>query len=132
MSSESLDHACGHALLGTESANDEPSRTFQERRSRCFELAAYALGFGDAPHNAMLVHGSVFNPKHSKLGRISHAWLSLPGGLVWEPVTTLLYTTQAWGSWANPESEFVYTRRETQRMIMVHMHYGPWERMKHQ
>jgi hypothetical protein len=120
------------AFLGTERANDEPSVDFEDRRHRCYELAAYAIAFGDAPRNSMLVHGSIFNHEHStEHGRISHAWVAMPGGWVWEPITCLLYRSGEWSGFASPIAEYVYTRRAAQLRIMATMSYGPWERMKY-
>lgn len=115
------------AMLGTEYANDEPSRTFEERRSRCFELACYALAFGDAPHGATLVNGSWQGPTAPV--RIPHAWLHLGRGrFVWEPIRHRVYRRAEFDRWTRAEVEVEYTLPEVRRQIAESGHYGPWHR----
>ena len=73
----------GKLWLGT----DEPdAMKFEDRLRRCYELAG--KGILHAPEGSTLVHGTIEgfgNP------RIGHAWVELPDGSVWEPISRVVY-----------------------------------------
>jgi hypothetical protein len=65
--------------------NPTADLSHRQRLGRCYELSGTI-----ALHNphVMLVHGSIqgFN-----FPRIAHAWVELPDGSVWEPVTNKVW-----------------------------------------
>lgn len=110
-------------LMGTGDV-EGPSVTFEQRRRRCYELAAYALVFGSAPADALLVHGSI-DGGPGTLGRIGHAWLRLPGGRIWEPINARTYEPD-WTEWSQAEPEVSYSRASARDLVMAIGTYGPW------
>ena len=111
--------------FGTEEVSDEPARTINERLHRCYELAGYALTLGDAPEDAILVHGTwqhvVFSDK-----RRGHAWLVLPDDRVWEPIQGKIWNKREWELIVQPVEEVRYTKDEARNVIMFHRHWGRW------
>ena len=114
--------------LGTATANNEPSVGYGQRKSRCYELAAYAIAFGDVPKGSTLVHGVIDGGPGTR-GPLGHAWLVLPGGLVWEPILGDVFSQDAWYVWAKAVPVWQYTEGEAQAKMIEHEHYGPWETM---
>lgn len=103
----------------------EPATTFEERRGRCYELAGAAMVVGTAPPGSVLVHGTIDG--HTGFGRLGHAWLWLPGGWVWEPVTGDLYDSrEAWLAFADARVVRAYDLAEVRRMVDERETYGPW------
>ena len=94
-----------------------------QRRGRCYELACYALTLGSAPHDAVLVHGSIDGG--TALGRIGHAWLRLADGRVWEPTQARVYGPE-WLEWADARDEAEYDLHDARRRTLTSGHYGPW------
>lgn len=117
------------AYLGTEEANDEPSRTFEERLKRCFELATYAVAFGEAGTQSRLVHGSWHGPKGVE--RIRHAWVELPNGLIWEPIHAAIFEADALRQFAKMWDERTYDHPTTRRLLQASGHYGPWHESRY-
>lgn len=110
-------------LFGTGDV-DGPSLLRDDRKNRCYELSAYALALGSAPADATLFHGSIDGGPDTA-GRIGHAWLRLPGGRIWEPISYRVYEPE-WIQWAQARPEVGYSCADTRRMIAVSGHYGPW------
>lgn len=105
----------------------DPARTYDERRTRCYELAAAALVFGSAPRESLLVHGSIDGHLPGGLGRIGHAWLELPSGMVWEPITGDLYRNRgAWQHFADAQAERAFSRVHAMGLMNQHGTFGPW------
>lgn len=117
----------GVSLLGTAEPKDEPpARTFQERLKRCYELAGYALLFGDVPEGTLLVHGTIHGPKEDQQ-RIGHAWLRLPDGTIWEPITGDIHASWiTWRDFANAKVERTYTEGEARRLVLMDGTWGRW------
>lgn len=113
-------------FFGTDHVSGEETDSFATRSGRCYEMAALALVFRQVPVGSILVHGTIFHPFHSRVGRIGHAWLMLPGGLVWEPTFGYVYTQEVWQRWANPKVEKTYRAHTVMRLLGVTEHYGPW------
>jgi GNAT superfamily N-acetyltransferase len=111
-----------HDLFGTGHV-DGPSTTFDERLTRCYELAASAL-FAGAPEGSVLVHGSIHG--YGAPRRIGHAWLNLPDGTVWEPITAKVYDKDAWTAYARAREERVYTKDQAAKELIGSGHYGRW------
>ena len=112
----------------------EPATCYEERRTRCYELACLALVVG-APSDAILHHGSIESvDEPSPLGRIGHAWLVLERGfldipykIAWEPITGLLFPLQDWIRFATPRTEYAYNRSDALLEMAEHDNYGPWK-----
>ena len=116
----------GVDYLGTQDIEDDPAYTWEQRLTRCSELACYALLLGEAPEGTLLVHGTIHG-EDSPLGRIGHAWLRLPDGTIWEPIAAELHVNwAAWRDWAAAKVEATYTTEEAARNVLVHSHYGRW------
>lgn len=105
---------------------DDPARTFAERRGRCYELVCAALLWGTTPTGTLAVHGSIDG--HTGFGRIGHAWLWLPNGHAWEPITGDVYRTrEAWLEFADARVEHVYDEATARRLVLATERMGPWE-----
>jgi hypothetical protein len=117
-------------LLGTAHPDKhEPAAEYEQRVTRCFELAGYAVLGGTAPGSSRLVHGSWKGP-HAK-NRIPHAWVELPEpggstGLIWEPIRAMIYDADEFRAWANAWDERTYTVGQARILALSHRHYGPW------
>lgn len=98
--------------------------TKDDRLGKCYELSARAMLFGTAPAGARLVHGSVHHIYVSR--RIDHAWLVLPSGMVWEPISGNVWIPAAWQHIARAQIDASYTLDELLGIIVTHKHYGPW------
>jgi hypothetical protein len=110
-------------LFGSADIPGGPPALGDLRRGRCYELSAFALAFGSAPADAMLVHGSIDGG--TDLGRFGHAWLRLADGRIWEPREATVYPA-SWEAWADARVEVEYTRKEAFEMILTYDHWGPW------
>ena len=115
--------------FGTQRASGEPSSTYDDRRTRCFELATYAVVFGSVPEGSLLVHGSWHGPGASE--RIAHAWVELPGGFVWEPITCCVYEKASFEHWTACWPEMTYTKAQAQQMVHQSGTYGSWHGSKY-
>ena len=113
----------GHRDLFGTGHVDGPSATFDQRITRCYELAANAL-FAGAPEGSELVHGSIHG--YGAPRRIGHAWLNLPDGTVWEPITAKVYDKDAWTAYARAREERVYTKDQAAKELIGSGHYGRW------
>lgn len=119
-----------HNLFGTGEAGDESSSEFSQRLSRCYELAGHALAFGTAPEDSMLVHGSMHG-RMEGTQRIGHAWLILPGDLVWEPITALIHDKAEWEDWTRARAEKSYTKLYLAKMLVARGDWGRWHNSKY-
>jgi hypothetical protein len=112
-------------FYGSEVANGEPSVLFDQRRSRCYELATWTAIHGSVPRGTVLVHGNWHGP--GAPARIGHAWLRLPDGSVWEPIRHRLYVDPlAWEHWTGAREEVRYSQHQATRLVLAHDTYGPW------
>lgn len=116
-------------FLGTENASAEPSLTFAQRRNRCYELAGYAVAYGAAPEGSLLVHGSWTGPVPKE--RIGHAWLLLPGGLVWEPIRARIYDRTEFYEWTKAWDERTYALPVVRRLLNHYGHFGRWHESRY-
>lgn len=110
---------------GTEIIGNTPAETQAQRLGRCYELTGYALALGKAPHDAILVHGTM----HGILApvRINHAWLIVnDGDAIWEPAGASFWPSIAWDAIARPEIIKTYSQSELRRMISKLGNWGPW------
>lgn len=118
--------------FGTEHV-DGDSREFDQRISRCYELALHGFALGWPPEG-MLVHGSIHGPAEDNI-RIAHAWLRVRSGsgvdLVWEPITRLVHLRQEWEKAARAREEYAYDKRTASMFLTQHGHSGPWQTMRY-
>jgi hypothetical protein len=92
---------------------------------RCFQKAVQYLFRvdEDAKEGAFLVHGTC----RGQHGRVDHAWVELPGGIVFDGVLQRFYR------WEDYERELAavagcrYSAKEAARLLLSHNHNGPWE-----
>lgn len=111
---------------GTEIVCGAPAHTVDERLGRCYSLAGFALIVGNAPHDAILVHGTIHGI-FDGMERIGHAWLQLVNGDIWEPATCNIFTSTTWTIISRPCVVHQYTRYHAFCMIQSSKHWGPWE-----
>lgn len=127
--SESGDSPIGiKDLFGSENASNEAAVTFEQRLTRCYELAFSGLMMG-APEGSFLVHGSMHGPDAPQ--RIGHAWLLLPGGLIWEPITALVQDRDEWYAYARAREERTYSKLQAARASVTHGDYGRWHESRY-
>lgn len=100
--------------------------TDELRKGRCYELAGFALLLGTAPEGTVLVHGTMDGGPSTPHGRMGHAWLVLPNGLVWEPRFGHIYTPEQWENFASPTVERSYTKKEAAKRMRDEGHWGRW------
>lgn len=74
-------------------------------------------------HNtdAVLVHGTIVGLR----GRMSHAWVELPDGTIWEPASQAIFPIEKYYEMVDPVVEDRYTGEEAALMLSVGKH-GPW------
>lgn len=119
-------HASVTAYFGTMCVGDEPAETLEQRLTRCYQLAGYALALGTVPHDATLVHGTI-HARVPDAERIGHAWLELFDEMVWEPVSRVLWAADAWQRFTRAVVDRRYDQRETRIAVLRHEHWGPWD-----
>lgn len=110
---------------------DESALTVEERLTRCYELSAYALTIGTAPPDATLVHGTWQHVVYAAK-RIGHAWLELPDGHIWEPISGQIWKREMWNLILNPVEECRYTKDEARNAVMFHRHWGRWHESEYE
>lgn len=121
----------GRVSFGTESVGDESARTYGERLKRCYELAGYAVLLGGVPVGSVLVHGTI-DGGPGTLGRIGHAWVLLPDGKVWEPITREIWRDYAtWQSYADAKVERQYSKQRVSNAVRFYQHWGVWHKSQY-
>lgn len=106
-------------LFGTEIlAVDDQDRGYSH------ELAGYALLYGSAPIDAILVQGSLHHVRSSR--RIPHAWLELANRTIWEPVMGETWVPTVWQYVMRPVEDQRYTLGDVRDMLTTHRTWGPW------
>lgn len=114
-----------NTYFGTEFAGGDRAISREERRNRCFELAGHAVVFGSVPEGSLLVHGSWHGPAEDMV-RIAHAWVQLPDGWVWEPISCNVYKQEEFEHWAAAWSERSYSKAHAKALMNSSGHYGAW------
>lgn len=71
-----------------------------------------------------LVHGHVTSPGHG--ARFPSAWVELPGGVVYDPMTERHYRHEGFYEVLRAEKEAEYDRRGAANMVAEYENYGPW------
>lgn len=116
----------GHDYLGSDVIDGERAATFDERISRCYELAGFALLCGTAPTGSTLIHGTM-KGTHPGARRIGHAWLRLPDGRIWEPIYAEIWADYAaWQKYADAKVERRYSAKRARTVIFYFDHWGRW------
>lgn len=94
---------------------------FKERLGQCYALAGtFALEHLDTE----LVHGSIEGMGQPRLG---HAWVVIPNGQVWEPVSAMTLPQDAFERMFNPEVHFAYESWEWREYAYTTKNWGPWD-----
>jgi len=101
---------------------DPPYRLKRRTRhtfpNRCYERAfIYVLDRTET--EARLVHGRW-------QGGHGHAWVEIPGGIVFDGVLNRFYQAEAYDHIMLLEPEAKYTPMEAARAVIQHGHSGPW------
>lgn len=93
---------------------------FEERKGYCYVLAMrYTY---EHPIRA-LIHGTIHGPH---MPRIDHAWVELPDGSVWEPITNSTFDQQDFRILFGAREERRYNDTEAARAMLRSNHFGPW------
>ena len=92
-----------------------------DRLTKCYQLAG---AFSLANRTTRLVHGTIQGMGHP---RIAHAWVILPGGSVWEPITAATYTPEVFSGFFHAEEHHNYRNHDMRELAMFAKHWGPWE-----
>ena len=90
----------------------------------CYRQAMYYMR-DLAPKGAILVHGRVADGMGAAC--ITHAWVELPGGLVFDGVTQRFYRIDAYYEKRGAVKDRTYTDMEACIAQGRHHHFGPWE-----
>ena len=94
----------------------------QDYRGRCYEMALmYLANHVDEPA-LRLVHGTL-NQWRVPYG---HAWIEIPRGRVFDPVTQVFYERETYYRVLQAEAERVYTPTEAEQLATKTKHCGPW------
>jgi|GEM_PF-2928502 len=108
-------------MQSTPLINPTADLTHRQRLGRCYELSGLI-----ALHNphVTLVHGSIqgFN-----FPRIAHAWVELPDGSVWEPVTNKVWHHSIFDGFYRPQVTIKYDHQAICRLCARYEHWGPWK-----
>jgi hypothetical protein len=100
---------------------DTPS-PFKDRLGRCYELAGRRVLF--ATDSPILVHGTIQGRGYPPN---PHAWVILPDGQVWEPVSDSVMPAVVYDALFNPVENHRYSVVEVSLIAGRDRHWGPWE-----
>jgi hypothetical protein len=102
------------------SRGTHPGRDYQ---GRCYELAfKYMAGHRVTEPDLRLVHGTLLIVGVP----YPHAWVEIPGGIVFDPVDQLFFNRDGYYQTLHAESGPVYTPPEAEQRAVTTKHYGPW------
>jgi hypothetical protein len=102
------------------SRGTDPGRDY---RRRCYEMALrYLADHREDEPGLRLVHGTL---------RIvgvpyAHAWVEVPGGIVFDPVAQDFYDRRAYYRMLHAAAARVYTPAEAGQLAITMNHWGPW------
>lgn len=90
----------------------------------CYKKAySYILSLkGKASENVKLVHGH-YNHFPESFG---HAWVELPGGIVFDGVLKRFYSRADYYKMKNLYKDAEYSKKEAHILALSQRHYGPW------
>ena len=92
----------------------------ETRLGRCYVLAGRRAM--EKP-GSVLVHGTIQGGDNPRTG---HAWVELPGGTVWEPITQWELPADAFERLFNAKAERRYAATEICVLSLRYEHWGPW------
>lgn len=92
------------------------------RLGHCYQLAGQRIM---NERDGVLVHGTIQGPLpwHEPIG---HAWVLLPFGQVWEPITDAVYTTAEFQELFRPVMIAEYYRGRAMKLMLKTRTFGPW------
>jgi hypothetical protein len=96
--------------------------TFETRLGRCYELAWKRATEFDG---ATLIHGTI--SREGVRMNNPHAWVRLPNGECWEPITQMAMSEQAFNRMWGAKILHEFTAAEAATLALVTGVYGPWE-----
>lgn len=101
--------------------NPDNNLPHKQRLGRCYELTGNI-----ALHNSgvELVHGTI---QGCGAPRIAHAWVVLPDGSIWEPVTNQVWKKSVFYEFFSAVVRKRYDRQTFLRLAVRHEHWGPWD-----
>jgi hypothetical protein len=76
---------------------------------------------------ARLVHGRVVSP--GETGRMGHAWVELPGGVVFDGVTQGFYSRESYYRLADAQPLVKFSFTQARRLRKQLGHFGPWDQL---
>jgi hypothetical protein len=102
------------------SRGTHPGRDY---RGRCYEMAwKYFITHYVQEPALRLVHGTL----HMAGRPFPHAWVELPGSIVFDPVDQRFYTLEDYYREEQAEAEAIYTPAEAGQVATRTKHAGPW------
>jgi hypothetical protein len=101
------------------SRGTDPGRDY---RGRCYEMAIKYLATHVDEPALRLVHGTLYIVGVP----YAHAWIEIPGGRVFDPVSQVFDDRAAYYRVQEAEAERVYTSTEAGQLALRTKHYGPW------
>lgn len=93
------------------------------RPGKCFEDAEGIIMNGRLDAGLVLVHGKCLGPAGDA---IQHAWIDVPGGLVYDPVLGRIYPSQTYQQITKAVADHRYTTRQVIDMVNNSDTFGPW------
>jgi hypothetical protein len=116
---------CQHALASCEVAVPKEwsvgTRPGKERQGECFR-AALSYVFRHEIPGLVLVHGTIEQP----VGRIEHAWVELPGDIVFDGVAQRFYRRDGYYATMGAIKNHAYTPVQAGKLGGLTSVYGPW------
>jgi hypothetical protein len=98
----------------------------QWQNKACYETATQFVSGLDSETkaNTVVVHGSLFDPQFHI--DIPHAWVELPGGVVFDGVAQRFYDAETYRTALHPVEDQRYTVKEVARLIVATKMFGAW------
>jgi hypothetical protein len=109
-----------HRLLA-QRHNPNESEPFEDRLGRCYELAGR---FATSNADCTLVYGSI---QGNGKPRLDHAWVELPGGDCWEPITNKVWPAIVMERLFGTIPHKKYSNEEVLKNSLKYEHWGPWD-----
>jgi hypothetical protein len=98
------------------------------RWRRCYEIAGMSMLRRHLPNGSVLVHGNAIMVERGYNAWLSvfrdHAWIELPDGRVWDPVTCEIWAADEWERCARPTVHARYSKLESAKLFL-RVGYGP-------
>ncbi len=100
--------------------NPDANIPHKARLGRCYELTGKI-----ALHNPHVdvIHGSI---QGMGAPRIRHAWVALPDGSIWEPVTNKVWSKKGFYDFFSAIDIKRYPNSAYLKLVVEHEHWGAW------